>query len=327
MSPEPSTENPALAAGIDFGGTSVKIGVCQGDTLVAKGDPIPTDNYKSAEDLIDAMVDQIQALCDAHPGVATVGAGVPGFVDFKRGFVHDLTNVPTWVNVPFAHILTEKTGLAAVVDNDANCMAYAEWRYGSAAGRENVIALTLGTGIGGGLILDGKLYRGSQFGAGEIGQMSIDYRGKAGEYGNTGAAEKYVGNAQIEEHAILKYANLGIAKSREECTPKAIAQAAQAGDEIARQIWGDVANWLGTVVSSIVWLLNPDAIVIGGGVSRAGKLLFDPLEKKLTSMLSPVFWENLEILPAKFGNDAGIIGSAALARDASVEGDAANTEK
>lgn len=317
MNQERGTKNGEHSIGIDFGGTSVKIGVCSGEKIVEHTDPIPTGDYATAEALIDAMIERIHYLEKKHTGIVAVGAGVPGFVDFDHGFVHDLTNVPSWVDVPFRRILEDKTGLRAVVDNDANCMVYAEWRYGSARGYKNLVALTLGTGIGGGIILEGNLYRGSRFGAGEIGQMSIDYRGRAGEYGNTGAAEKYVGNARIAEHAILKYASAGVAKSAGDCTPRKIAEAAQEGDDIARQIWSDVADWLGTALSSVVWLLNPDAIVIGGGVARAGDLLFDPLRKKVQSMLSPVFWEDLQLLPARFGNDAGIIGSAALALDAS----------
>ena len=316
--PAESPPSP-LAIGIDFGGTSIKTGLCRGEEIIARRDPIPTGDHATPEALIDAMLGVIKSLRDEHPGITAIGVGVPGFVDFDRGIIHDLTNVRGWENFPLRHILTEKTGLPSVVENDANSMVYAEWRYGSARSFRNVVALTLGTGIGGGLILEDKIYRGCRFGAGEIGQMSIDYQGKPGEYGNTGAAEKYVGARQIAEHAVLKYANLGVAKTLAktlgECSPKDIAEAAAAGDDIAQQVWGDVAEWLGTVMSSMVWLLNPDAIVIGGGIAKAGDLLFKPLERKMQSMLSPVFWEDLKILPATFGNDAGIIGNAALSLD------------
>jgi hypothetical protein len=114
----------------------------------------------------------------------------------------------------------------------------------------------------GGVVLDGKMYRGSGFAAGEIGQMSIHFDGKPGHYGNLGALEKYTGNQQIAEHAVLRYAEAGITKDIDDCTPKMIAAAAQAGDDIARQIWGEIADWLGTAISSIAWLLNPDAFVV-----------------------------------------------------------------
>jgi glucokinase len=309
-------QDTITSIGIDFGGTSVKLGVCRGGELLATDAPIPTQDYSGPQALISAMSDRVAKLREKFPAIAAIGVGVPGLVDFDRGFVHILTNVPGWKHIPLKTILGEKTELPVVVENDANAMCYAEWRYGAARGLRNVVALTMGTGIGGGLILDGKMYRGSGCAAGEIGQMSIHLDGKAGHYGNLGALEKYTGNQQIAEHAVTRYAEAGIEKDIADCTPKKIAEAAEAGDDIARQIWGEVADWLGTALSSIAWLLNPDAFVIGGGVAQAGDLIFDPLKRKVQSMLSTVVWENLQILPARYSNEAGIIGNAALAADA-----------
>ncbi|MHB1082540.1 MAG: ROK family protein [Prosthecobacter sp.] len=309
-------ETDKTSIGIDFGGTSVKLGVCRGDELLVTDEPIPTTQFHGPAALIGEMAARVAKLQKSYPAICAIGVGVPGLVDFDHGFVHELTNVPGWKHVPLKTILSEKTGLPVLVENDANAMTYAEFRHGAARGLKNVIGLTMGTGIGGGLVLDGKMFRGSGFVAGEIGQMSIDYNGKAGHYGNLGALEKYTGNQQIAEHAVLRYSEAGIEKDIADCTPKKIADAAQAGDEIARQIWGEVADWLGTAISSIAWLLNPDAFVIGGGVAQAGDLIFTPLKNKVQSMLSTVVWERLQILPARFSNEAGIIGNAALAADA-----------
>jgi glucokinase len=308
-------DSTITSIGIDFGGTSVKLGVCRGGDLLCTDDPIPTGNFAGPQALISEMANRVAKLRQKYADVAAIGVGVPGLVDFERGFVHELTNVPGWKHIPLKAILSEKTGLPTIVENDANAMCYAEFRYGAARGLKNVVALTMGTGIGGGLVLDGKMYRGSCFAAGEIGQMSIDFDGKAGHYGNLGALEKYTGNQQIAEHAVLRYAEAGIHREVADCTPKAIADAAEAGDDIARQIWAEVADWLGTALSAIAWLLNPDAFVIGGGVAQAGDLIFKPLKRKVQSMLSTVVWEKLQILPAKFSNEAGIIGNAALAAD------------
>jgi len=309
-------ETDKTSIGIDFGGTSVKLGVCRGDELLVTDEPIPTMQFHGPAALIGEMAARVAKLQKTYPAICAIGVGVPGLVDFDHGFVHELTNVPGWKHVPLKAILGEKTGLPVLVENDANAMTYAEFRHGAARGLKNVIGMTLGTGIGGGLVLDGKMFRGSGFVAGEIGQMSIDYDGRAGHYGNLGALEKYTGNLQIAEHAVLRYSEAGIEKEIAECTPKKIADAAQAGDDIARQIWGEVADWLGTAISSIAWLLNPDAFVIGGGVAQAGDLIFNPLKNKVQSMLSTVVWERLQILPARFSNEAGIIGNAALAADA-----------
>ncbi len=303
------------SVGIDFGGTSVKLGVCRGGELLCTDEPIPTADFHGPHALINEMAARVGRLRETYPDIAAIGVGVPGLVDFDRGFVHELTNVPGWKHVPLKTLLAEKAGLPVVVDNDANAMAWAEFRYGAARGLRNVVALTLGTGIGGGLILNGHMHRGSQDSAGEVGQMSIDFAGRAGHYGNLGALEKYTGNHQIAEHAVSRYAEAGIRKELADCTPKAIAEAAEAGDEIARGVWGEVAEWLGTALSSIAWLLNPDAFVIGGGVAQAGDLIFDPLKRKVQSMVSSVVWERLQIIPARFSNEAGIIGNAALAEE------------
>ncbi len=302
--------------GIDFGGTSVKLGVCRGDELLTTDDPIPTADFHGPAALIGEMAARVARLRQTHPDICAIGVGVPGLVDFDHGFVHELTNVPGWKHVPLKAILGEKTGLPVLVENDANAMVYAEFRFGAARGLKNVVGLTIGTGIGGGLVLDGKMYRGSGFAAGEIGQMSVHFDGKPGHYGNLGALEKYTGNQQIAEHAVQRYAEAGIEKQVSDCTPKKIAEAAQAGDDIARQVWAEVADWLGTALASIAWLLNPDAFVIGGGVAQAGDLIFTPLKNKVRSMLSTVVWERLLIAPARFSNEAGIIGNAALAADA-----------
>ena len=304
------------AIGIDFGGTSVKIGVCRGAELLHSDEPIITAEHPGPSALIGEMAKRVAKLREQFPDIAAIGVGVPGLVDFDRGFVHVLTNVPGWKHIPLKSLLSEKTGLPCIVENDANAMAYAEWRYGAGKGLRNVVALTLGTGVGGGLVLDGKMFRGSSFRAGEIGQMSIEMDGVPGAYGNLGALEKYMGNVQIAEHAVKRYAEAGMDKNLEDCTPKAIAVAAGNGDDIARQIWAEIAEWLGTALSSIAWLINPDAFVIGGGVAQAGDLIFDPLKRKVQSMLSTVVWEKLQIVPARFSNEAGIIGNAALAADA-----------
>ncbi len=310
------SDKSITSVGIDFGGTSVKLGVCRDGELLMIDTPIITADFNGPAALITEMAARVAKLREQYPDIAAIGVGVPGLVDFEHGFVHILTNVPGWVQVPLKAILSEKTGLPVVVENDANAMAYAEFRYGAARGLNNIVALTMGTGIGGGLILNGQMYRGSGCAAGEIGQMSIHMDGKSGHYGNLGALEKYTGNREIAEHAVQRYAEAHVTKTVEECTPKKIADAATAGDDIARQIWQDIAEWLGTALSSIAWLLNPDAFVIGGGVAQAGDLIFDPLKRKVQSMLSAVVWERLQIVPAKYSNEAGIIGNAALAADA-----------
>ena len=311
----PTLTNGRRAIGIDFGGTSVKVGVLP--DILAAGAAAPvvlaTQDYGSVGALIGAMADAVSDLRQRHDNIDAVGCGVPGLVDFDTGHVNHVTNVAGWEDVPLRDILKAKTGLPVLVDNDANCMAYAEWRHGAGRGFHNVVALTLGTGIGGGLIIDDRLYRGSRHAAGEIGQMSIDFRGKIGSYGQPGCLESYMGNRQIGGLAAARLGDRPMPEGG--WTPKAVAELAAAGDPAACDIWIDVADWLGSVLASIAWLLNPDAFVIGGGVAKASDLLFKPLERKVRGMVSEVVSDGLRILPAHFGNEAGIVGSAAQALD------------
>ena len=305
-----------VAIGIDFGGTSIKLGLVAAGGLTQRAESLPTLAYHRAEDLLAAMLAAVDSLRAQNPDVVAVGAGLPGIVDSRSGIVHHLTNVPGWVNIPLRELLAMHTGLPAVIENDANAMAYAEWKFGAGRGRANVICLTLGTGVGAGLILNGQLFHGSHMGAGEVGNMSIDFRGVPGPYGNFGALERYVGNGPIAVRAVARYEAAGRSRSITECTPHLLSEAALQGDLVAQEIWEETGVMLGAALVDVIWLLNPDAIVLGGGVAQAGELIFGPVRRTIRERTSPIFHEKLEILPAELGNDAGIIGCGALAVDA-----------
>lgn len=312
-----TTGSTHSAVGIDFGGTTVKIGLVVDGRIVGRQPPLQTQTFAGSPPLINAMVREVEAVRAAHPELPAMalGVGMPGFVDYDGGVVHGLTNVRGWKEIALRDILQERTGLPSVIENDAKSMAYAEWRHGAAQGKRNVVCITLGTGVGGGLIIDGRLYRGSNFGAGEIGQMSVDPDGHHGHYGNHGALEKYVGNAQIVERAMEMYAS-GLQGAPEgEMTPQTLQAAAQRGDPVAIALWKEIGGRIGFMLSNVVWLLNPDAIVIGGGVAKAGEWVFGPVRAEIKSRCSPVFWQKLEIIPAKLGGDAGLIGAATLGMD------------
>src|SRR5829696_3610774 len=165
------------AIGIDFGGTSVKSAVAEAGQILERGAVIDTTKHAGPDTLMKELFEVIEALRQKHPEVEGVGIGLPGFVDCASGIVHHLSNVPGWTSVPMLEILRARTGLKAAIENDANAMAYGEYRHGAAKGARNVVCITLGTGVGCGLILDGRLFRGSRFAAGEIGHSSIDFYG------------------------------------------------------------------------------------------------------------------------------------------------------
>lgn len=304
------------AIGIDFGGTTIKSAVVQEGKLLARGAVIDTQQHPGAEALIDEILRVIAILRSGHPEVAAVGVGLPGFVDSVNGVVHALTNVPGWREVPLRALLAESTGLPVIIENDAKAMAYGEWKYGAAQNHRHVLCITLGTGVGGAMILDGRLYRGAQLAAGEIGHASIDYRGAPGPYHNPGDLEEFVGNHQIAQRAAQLYREAGRAVPLEQCTPRDLQEAGLAGDAIALGLWDSIGTEIGCAFVNAIWLLNPDAIVVGGGVAQAGDLLFDPIIRTIRERTLPLFHENLRVIPAQLGNEAGMIGCATLAVEA-----------
>lgn len=301
------------AVGIDFGGTTVKIGVVEGAEVLDKAPPIGTLDYSDAPALIDDIARTVKSLQERFPAIAAAGAGMPGFVDFPTGRVHRLTNVEGWTDIYLKAELEERLAMPTTVDNDANAMAYAEWKVGAGVGMNHLVALTLGTGVGGGLVIDGKLARGAQSVGAELGHVSINYKGRVGPYGNHGGLEEYIGNNEIVARARELYRDAGQRLSLDHCSPKTLAEAAENGDPVALLVWDGIAEKLACALTSTVFLLNPEAIIIGGGVSKAGDLLFKPLQEKLFSQIGDPFKEHLQILPARFGNEAGMLGAAHLA--------------
>ncbi len=301
--------------GIDFGGTSIKSAVVENGAIIERGAIIDPAKYESSLTLIEALFDGIKALRATHPKIEGIGIGFPGFVDCKSGIVHSLTNVKGWHEVPMVRMLQERTGLRAAIENDANAMAYAEYLHGAAKGAQNAVCVTLGTGVGCGLVLEGKLFRGTRFAAAEIGHTSIDLNGPRGVYGTPGDLEVYVGNKQTAERAARLYKAAGRPRTPAECTPADLSSLAAQGDSIAIGLWEQIGTEIGAALANAVWLLNPDAIVIGGGIAKAGPLVMDPIRRTIRDRVSPLFSEQLKIVPAELGNDAGIIGCAELALD------------
>ncbi len=303
-----------MSIGVDMGGTSIKFAVVRGAEIVAKGESVQTKECGSPDDVIAAVGHRLRALKEKYPAVRAVGMGLPGFVNHAAGVVDSLTNVPGWYNVPIRHILEEESGLPAAVENDANCMALAEWKLGAGRGMQDIVCLTLGTGVGAGIITQGQLLRGHLGAAGELGQVGIDYCGRIGHYGNRGAVEDYIGNGELAREAQMRYAaEQGVYKPLSELTPIHLENAAKAGCPVALGIWDDAARKLSACLLTCHYILNPQAFVIGGGMAKAGELLFSSLRSYLKAQIYPPHFERLQLLPAQFGGEAGIIGAAFLA--------------
>jgi glucokinase len=301
------------AIGFDMGATSTKTGVVKDGKIVTRGEVIPTRQDGNTAALIDAFIQEILRLKEIHPDAEAVGFGVPGIINPVEGVVVNLTNVKGWHDIPLRSIVMERTRLVGNLENDAKAMAYAEWKHGAGQSVPNVVCVTLGTAVGGALILNRRLYRGATWVAGEIGQTSIDYAGVDFVYGNKGALEAYVGHRQISARAKEIYKEAGKTLSDEEAHLENLAKAADEGDELADKLWADIGLKIGVGLTNVIWLVNPDRIVIGGGVANAGERLFKYIRQTIRTRCEKTFWENLDVLPATLGNDAGIIGAATLA--------------
>src|SRR5580704_9181646 len=221
------------AIGFDMGATSTKTGVIKDGSILTRGEVIVTRQDGDTAALIDAFIQEILRLKDIHPDAEAVGFGVPGIINPVEGVVVNLTNVKGWHDIPLRSIIREKTGLGGNLENDAKAMAYAEWKHGAGQSAPNLVCVTLGTGVGGALILGGRLHRGAMWVAGEIGQMTINYTGFDWVYGNEGALEGYVGHHQISARAIEIYKEAGKNLSDEDAHPDRLIKAAEAGDQLA----------------------------------------------------------------------------------------------
>lgn len=308
------------AVGIDLGGTYIKAGLTDENGVILKKHQIPTLAEKNSRDLVIKQMESAVefALDGAGSGVAGIGIGTPGVVD-DEGTVFSAPNLPDWNNLPLKKIFEEKYNLPVVVENDVNTITWGEFLYGAGKGYSTIICITLGTGVGGGIVKDGKLLRGGRYSAVEIGHITIDYKGPRCKCGNIGCIERFVGRDYIVERAINAI-NEGkktlicelVNNKKEDITPKIISDAYKMGDRVATDIWIDVGVCLGALFTGLVNLLNPDIIIIGGGISRRVEIMFETIEKKIKEQAMAKLTENVKVIQSQLGSDAGIVSAAGL---------------
>ncbi len=311
------------AIGVDLGGTYTKLALVDKNGKIRCRAKLFTPSYKTKEALLTAIVAEIGAILKENrlsiKDLAGVGIGVPGLVAFKRGLVYCLTNVPGWKNVALKKILEAKLRIPVLVDNDVNLMALGENRFGAGQGAKNLVCITLGTGVGGGIIIDGNLYRGASSAAGEVGHMPLKEEGLGCNCGSFGCLERYVGNRYIVDEIKDKIKSGRPTKIRalvkgdlSLITPEIISQAAKKNDALAIECWQTVGRRIGVTLAGVVNLLNPERIIIGGGLANAGEILFKAIRDTVSERALPVSKGAVKIVKARLGNDAGMIGAAAL---------------
>lgn len=297
--------------GIDLGGTNLKLALFDLNFKIIKKESVSTRRFTRKDDLIRTITASVNKLIEQNnltrQAVLGVGLGVPGPVDHEAGRVHFFPNIPGWKEVNLKSILKKRLNLAVLLDNDAKLMALAEFKLGSGRGFNNVLCLTLGTGVGGGIIIDGKLYRGQDNAAGEIGHLPINEKGPACNCGGWACLESYIGNDRILKEVKEVF---GRTIPLEE-----ISSLAKKGNKKARNIWHKVGNALGAALTGVVNLLNLDAIVIGGGIANAGGVLLAPVRAAVKMRAMSVQGKRVKVLKAKLGNDAGMVGAALLVKE------------
>lgn len=312
-----------LLIGIDIGGTNIKLALMDRYAHLKAKSIFSTVRFRGKDALINELVRQIRLLLSEYSitkkDIAGIGIGAPGAVDIRTGTVHYFTNIPNWREVALGDILKKKLGIPVFVDNDVNVMALGELRFGSGRGAKNMLCVTLGTGVGGGLILDGKLYRGSSYAAGEFGHVPINIDGPRCNCGSWGCVEAYVGNRYMvrDVAARLKKGQASLIKKMvkndlSKITPEVIDAAAHAGDKFAKEVWVDAGNKVGIALAGVVNLLNIEKIVIGGGVAKAGRILFDSIKDTIRARAMKLPAKTVKVVKAKLGYDAGVIGAATL---------------
>jgi glucokinase len=307
--------------GIDVGGTNIVVGTVAEDgseILGVRSEPT------GAEDGPDAVVGRIvdlarASIAQAGPReIAGVGIGSPGPLDTKTGVVLLTPNLG-WVNMPLRERVVRALSLPATLDNDANCAIFGEWWRGAARGVEHVVGLTIGTGIGGGIVLHGDVYRGASDIAGEIGHMTIDSNGRRCKCGNYGCLEAYASGPAIAARAIE-----GIEAGADSSLPRIVGgdlrkvtaqvvyDAAHEGDEFALEVVRDTAKFLGAGVANVINIFNPQVVVICGGVTLAGDKLFVPLRSEVKRRAFKPAVDVCRILPGELPGTAGVWGAAAV---------------
>ncbi|MFN8078808.1 MAG: ROK family glucokinase [Kineosporiaceae bacterium] len=309
------------AIGVDVGGTKIAAGVVAADGTVIEMVRLPTPPH-DPQALEQRIGDAVIELSGRHP-VAAVGLAVAGFVDEKRSLVRFAPNLSV-SHRPLRESVGARVGLRVVVENDANAAAWGEVRFGAGQGSADVLMITVGTGLGGGIVLDGRLVRGAFGGAGEFGHVRMVPGGLLCGCGKRGCWEQYAsGSALVRRTRELVAADpaagrvlLALADGdAAQIRGTMITEAARQGDPVACEALAEVGRWLGEGIADLADVLDPEVVVIGGGVSQAGDLLLDPARQAYAEHLTGAGHRpRLRIVSAALGNDAGLIGAADLAR-------------
>lgn len=284
--------------GIDLGGTAIKLGRFGEDGTCYQTLTMPTPQPATPQAVMAALADAIEQI-DPDKKSLAIGVGVPGPVDVTGRISEVAINLSNWHNVPLAEWLENKIDRPTILANDANCAGLGEAWLGAGQQFRDLILLTLGTGVGGAIIIDGKLFVGRTGSAGELGLITINLYGAECNSGNRGSLEQHISAVAIRRRTGME--------------PDELGHMAKVGNRSALEFWEIYGHQLGAGLSSLIYILTPEAIIIGGGVSASWQYFFPAMFKEIEKRVLPTSRVGLQILPAQLGNQAGIVGAAKLA--------------
>ena len=313
-----------LFIAIDLGGTKIGTGLVDSTGRIISSDYRVTRATDGQDTVVAQMIDASSTVMNAAGAttaqVSAVGVAAPGPIDVKSGLVTALPNLPGWKDVPLKHIIEKELGLPVILENDAGAAALAEHRFGAGRGTEHMIYVTASTGIGGGFILNGELYRGFTGAAGEIGHMTIVPQGPYCGCGNRGCLEALASGSAIARAArelVARGVPTSIADlaqgDPDRISAKLVAEAAARGDVEAKEILDTAMTYLGVGMANLVNLLNPELIVIGGGLTKMGERLFGPVRRTIDRRAFRAAAQAAKVVPAQLGDDVGVLGAATVA--------------
>jgi glucokinase len=307
-----------LYLGIDMGGTQIKVAIVTSKGVIEEETVMPTDIHEKPFKILNSVVYLASKLRN-YPKIKSIGVGIAGDIDSKKGIVRFSPNLPKWKNVQLRKILEKLTNKKTFVDNDANTASLGAFWLDAKGKSENLICITLGTGVGGGLIFNKKLYVGASGTAGEVGHITVDPYGRNCNCGNRGCIETFVGAKYLSEYA-SKYLKKNksqildklIGKKYALITPHLLSKAALLGDKSAKEIWDRVGEKLGIFLSIIINFANPDTVVLCGGLSHAARYFLPQAKSEMKSRTFKSAQKTCKIMVSKYTHKLGVVGAAML---------------
>jgi glucokinase len=316
-------KTPPIIGGIDLGATKIlSVVVSRSGRLLAE-DLRPTEGVEGPDAVIANMIASLrQAVASAGGGqLAAIGIDAPGPVDYARGIITSPPNLPGWHDVPLAAIVEKEFGVPCILENDANAAAFAEHRWGSGRGSRHMLFLTVSSGVGGGIIIDGNLYRGASGAAGEVGHMTINARGARCHCGCRGCLEMYASGiaiARLGRRLVARHPESLLARlAREQpLSAKLVHEAADKGDESARDLIAGAGRDLGVGLASLINVFNPEVIVLDGSLTKMGDLYLGPARETAQRESFAQSWSDVRIVVGELGDRSAALGAAAVALEA-----------